>query len=140
MKRGAVAVFNVVEQVGNMHVRDFGNCGGACFNLGGADGAFVEAVGERAAKAGAPVRVQVRLDARMMPGLKGRDAMGIIPGASDENVIVNAHADGWFDAAGDNADGLAVLLALARHFARPGGGRPERTLVFVASAGTTAPG
>jgi hypothetical protein len=25
-------------------------------------------------------------------------------------VIVNAHADGWFDAAGDNGDGLAVLV------------------------------
>ena len=26
-KRGAVAVLNIVEQAGNMHVRDFSNCG-----------------------------------------------------------------------------------------------------------------
>jgi Zn-dependent M28 family amino/carboxypeptidase len=48
-------------------------------------------------------------------------------------VIVNAHADGWFDAAGDNGDGLAVLIALARHFAKAP--QPERTLLFVASGG-----
>ena len=51
-----------------------------------------------------------------------------------ENIIVNAHADGWFDAAGDNGDGLAVVIALAKHFAKPAN-MPERTLVFVASGG-----
>jgi Zn-dependent M28 family amino/carboxypeptidase len=49
-------------------------------------------------------------------------------------IIVNAHADGWFDAAGDNGDGLAVLIALARHFSKPAN-QPERTLLFVASGG-----
>ncbi len=49
-------------------------------------------------------------------------------------MIVNAHVDGWFGAAGDNGDGLAVQIALARHFARPEN-RPARTLVFVASGG-----
>lgn len=136
MKRGAVAVINVVEQVGNMHVRDFGNCGGPCFNVGGADGAFVEAAIERAARAGASndLRVQLRLDGQMMTGLKGHNAIGVIPGKSDDIIIVNAHADGWFDAAGDNGDGLAVLVALARHFSKPQN-RLERTLMFVSSGG-----
>ena len=52
----------------------------------------------------------------------------------DEIVIVNAHADGWFDAAGDNGDGLAVLIALAKHFAKPEN-QPDRNLLFVASGG-----
>jgi Zn-dependent M28 family amino/carboxypeptidase len=68
--------------------------------------------------------------------------VGIVPaesGSGDENIIVNAHADGWFDAAGDNADGLAVLLAMARHFSRPEH-RPNRTLVFVVSGGHHSPG
>ena len=47
--------------------------------------------------------------------------------------------DAWFDGAGDNADGLAVMLALARHFARPEH-QPDRTLVFIASAGHHSPG
>ena len=47
-KRGAVAVLNVVEQAGNMHVRDFSNCGVPCFNLGTDDGRFLTTVLERA--------------------------------------------------------------------------------------------
>ena len=39
--------------------------------------------------------------------------------APDETVLIDAHADAWFDGAGDNADGLAVMLGLARHFAKP---------------------
>jgi len=58
----------------------------------------------------------------------------VVPGRSDEVIVVNAHTDGWYDGAGDNADGLAVLIALARHYARPEN-KPARTLVFVGSAG-----
>jgi hypothetical protein len=132
--RGAVAVLNVVEQTGNMHIRDFGNCGAPCFNLGTADGVFLEQAMERAAKTSAPLRIQLSLKADRLTGLKGHNAVGIVPGKRDEIIIVNAHADGWYDAAGDNADGLAVLLAMARHFAKPEH-QPERTLVFVASGG-----
>ena len=52
-KRGAVAVLNVVEQAGNMHVRDFSNCGVPCFNLGTDDGRFLTTVLERAKASGA---------------------------------------------------------------------------------------
>lgn len=135
MERGAVAVLNVVRQTGNMHVRDFSNCNGPCFNLGTADGAFLDEVMGRAATAGTPVQAWLSLQAETRSGLQGHNAMGIVRGRREtENVIVNAHADGWFDAAGDNADGLAVLVAMARHFAKPEH-RPERTVVFVASGG-----
>mgnify|MGYP001224114115 CR=1 FL=1 len=133
--QGAIAVLNVVEQTGNMHVRDFSNCRVPCFNLGAEDGTFVQSVIERAAASGtAPVRVELTLAASRLSGLKGHNAVGIVHGTSDENIIVNAHADGWYDAAGDNADGLAVLLAMARHFAKLEH-KPQRTLVFVASGG-----
>ncbi|HIE93953.1 MAG TPA: M28 family peptidase [Acidobacteria bacterium] len=69
-----------------------------------------------------------------LAGLTGHNVVGVVPEPSDENILVNAHADGWFDAAGDNADGLAALLAMARHFARPEH-QLDRTLVFVASGG-----
>jgi len=135
-KRGAVAVLNVIEQAGNMHVRDFSNCGVPCFNLGTDDGRFLKAVAERARAAGvaAELRIAIKLETEMRPGLQGHNTIGIVPGRrDDEIVIVNAHADGWFDAAGDNGDGLAVLVALARHFAKAP--QPERTLLFVASGG-----
>jgi hypothetical protein len=135
-KRGALAVLNVIEQAGNMYVRDFSNCGVPCFNLGTDDGRFVKEVAERAGASGAAatLRVAIALDTEMRPALQGHNTIGVVPGRrNDEIVIVNAHADGWFDAAGDNGDGLAVLVALARHFAKAP--PPGRTLLFVASGG-----
>jgi hypothetical protein len=133
--RGALAVISVVEQTGNMHLRDFGNCGAPCFNVGSADGLFLEEVVARAARAGHAVRIHLSLQAEMLTGLRGQNVIGIVPGRTDqENIIVNAHGDGWFDAAGDNGDGFAVALAMARHFAKPEHS-PARTLVFVISGG-----
>ncbi|MBM4185530.1 MAG: M28 family peptidase [Gemmatimonadetes bacterium] len=134
-RRGAVAVLNYIDQAGNMHVRDFGGCR-VCFNIGSEDGAFLRDVSERAARAGKldDLRIRLYLDATARTGLSAQNVMGIVPGVSSEIVIVNAHLDGWYDAAGDNGDGLAVLVALARHFARPEN-RPARTLLFVASGG-----
>ncbi|MEX0619246.1 MAG: M28 family peptidase [Pseudohongiellaceae bacterium] len=136
MARGAVAVINVVEQTGNMHTRDFSNCNGPCFNVGTADGEFLEAAIAAAAERGLAdaLRVRLSLDAENLTGLEGQNAVGIVQGSGDGNVVINAHADGWYDAAGDNADGLAVLIAMARHFAMPEN-RPDRTLVFVATGG-----
>ena len=135
-ERGAVAVLNYIDQPGNMHVRDFSGCGEVCFNIGGDDGGFLRSVTERAAGQGSAdaLRVRLYLDADTRSGLTAQNVVGIVAGESDEIVIVNAHLDGWFGAAGDNGDGLAVQIALARHFARPGN-RPARTLAFVASGG-----
>ena len=142
-RRGAVAVINVVDHPGNERARDFSNCGGPCFNLGGRDGAFLRAVMNRAAEADVldQVRAQITLTTEARSGLTAVNGVGVVHGRGrgDEYVIINAHADAWFDGAGDNADGLAVLVALARHFSRPEQ-RPERTLVFVASAGHHSPG
>ena len=139
--RGAVAVINYIDQPGNMHVLEFGGCGEVCFNIGGADGAFLRGVTERAAGTGKldDLRVRLYLDADARSGLTAQNVVGIVPGDSDEIVIVNAHVDGWYSAAGDNGDGLAVQIALARHFAKPEN-RPARTLVFVASGGHHSPG
>jgi len=141
IRRGAVAVFNIVDQAGNMRMRDISNCGGPCFNLGGQDGRFLEEVMDAAAESGVSdrLRVSLRLDAEDRSGMSASNVLGIVPGDSEENIIVNAHADGWFDGANDNADGLAIMVALAEHFSRPEN-RPARTLVFVASAGHHTPG
>jgi hypothetical protein len=142
IKRGAVGVFNLVRLPGNELSRDFSNCGNPCFNLGGRDGHFLENVLERASRAGVSdkVRVQIGLKTETRSNLKGENGVAVIPGSrSDEVVILNAHVDAWFDGAGDNADGLSVLIALARHFAKPEN-RPDRTIVLVASAGHHSPG
>jgi hypothetical protein len=137
LERGAVAVLTVIDLPGNMHSRDIGCGGGACFNIGGRDGLFLESVLDRVAVSGGPEpRVHIELESQRSSGLSGANAVAVLPGTTnaDEYIILNAHVDAWFDGAGDNGDGLAVLLALARHFARPEM-RQERSLVFVASAG-----
>ena len=134
-QRGALAVINAFNQTGNMYVRDFGNCGVPCFNVGGQDGAFLRDLVAAAEKRNAGVKVQLSLSATVHTGLKGHNAIGIVPGRNDaENIIVNAHGDGWFEAAGDNGDGFATVLALAKYFAKPEH-QPDRTLVFVVSGG-----
>jgi hypothetical protein len=86
------------------------------------------------------MRARVTLASTTRTGLKAENAVAVIPGRrGGETIVLNAHVDGWFDGAGDNADGLAVMMALARHFARPEA-RLDRTLVLVASAGHHTPG
>ena len=139
MKRGAVGVFNLVRLPGNELSRDFSDCGNPCFNIGGRDGLFLESVLDRAAASAAQVRARLDLQPETYRGLKAINGVGIIRGTSNEVIVLNAHVDGWFDGAGDNGDGLAVLIALARHFAKPAN-KPQRTIAFVASAGHHTPG
>ncbi len=130
-RRGAVAVINAVESPGNLLFYDnrYGCERAPCFLVGGDDGAFVESVIGKG-----PVRGRFSLTSETRAGLTAWNGVATIPGRSPEVVIVNAHADAWYDGADDNADGLAVMLALADYFAHRGR-PPERTLVFVVSGG-----
>jgi hypothetical protein len=54
-----------------------------------------------------------------------------LPGASDEQIVVMTHTDGYFQAAMDNAAGMASALELARFYAaKPQAQRP-RTMRFI---------
>jgi len=139
VKRGAAGVFNLVRLPGNELSRDFSDCGNPCFNIGGRDGLFLETILDRAAEAKAQLRVRVDLQTQTYRGLKAINGVGVIHGTSNDVIVLNAHVDGWFDGAGDNGDGLGVLIALARHFAKPAN-KPQRTIAFVASAGHHTPG
>lgn len=61
------------------------------------------------------------------------DVVGILPGASEDVIVIAAHYDSTFDGAVDNATGGAVLLALMRHFASLPREERAKTLVFLAS-------
>ncbi len=142
VERGAVGVLNLVRLPGNERSRDFSDCGNPCFNIGGRDGFFLENLLDRAAQAKASdkVRAQITLRTETRANLKAENAVAVIPGSRvDETLVIDAHVDAWFDGAGDNADGLSVMLALAKHFSKPQN-RPARTLVFIASAGHHSPG
>ena len=76
-------------------------------------------------------RVRIRLDVKQVPNQKSSLVWGTLPGATDETIYVMAHRDGWFDAATDNASGVATMIGLAEHFAKIPQARRRRTIVFV---------
>ena len=74
------------------------------------------------------VRVVLRAPRRPSTGW---NVVGELPGRRrGAPAVVAGHHDGWFQAAFDDATGVAVTLELARAFAEAGV-RPERTIAFV---------
>lgn len=100
------------------------------FTLGRDDGQTLEELIARAPP-GEPPHLKIRLDVQMVPNLKTALVWGTLPGQTDETIYVIAHRDGWFDAAGDNASGVASMLGLADYFAGLGKRHRRRTLVFI---------
>jgi Peptidase family M28 len=140
--RGAVGVIQTVEGPGNILYYDprFAAASTPSFMVGGEDGWFVEQVIGKAAAAGILDRLKatLSLDAEQKTGLTSSNGIAMIKGQSDKRIIINAHADGYFQGADDNASGLATLIGLAQYFAKQP--QPKHTLMFVASAGHHGPG
>ena len=142
VERGAVGVINAIEGPGNaLYIDTRFACGKApCFIVGGQDGWFLEQVIGKASLAGMLDRLQIsmQLSSEEKTGLTSANGIAFIPGQSDKRIIINAHADGYFQGGDDNASGLAVLVGLARYFAKQP--QPKHTLMFVASGGHHGPG
>ena len=141
-KLGAVGVVNAIEGPGNAFYFDGRFACGAqpCFIVGGQDAWFLQQVIGKAAVAGVGDRVKLRLSlaSEEKSGLTSGNVVATIPGRSARRIIVNAHADGYFQGGDDNASGLAVLVGLAKYFAKQP--QPQHTLMFVASGGHHGPG
>ncbi len=129
-RRGAAAVFEVMALPGNMrNVLYPARVNIPVFSLGMEDGyAMRDLLGAAGRQ---PPHVHIRLDVRQVPNLKSSLVWATLRGTSDETIYVMAHRDGWFDAATDNASGVATMLGLAEHFARIPPARRRRTIVFV---------
>jgi hypothetical protein len=84
------------------------------------------------------LKISVALASEEKTGLTSGNAVATIAGQSPKRIIVNAHADGYFQGGDDNASGLAVLVGLGRYFAKQP--QPKHTLMFVASGGHHGPG
>ncbi len=85
--------------------------------------------------AGRPVTLSARLDTQTREGLTSPSVYGTLPGTTDEHIYVMAHMDGYYDAALDNASGMAVMIALAEHFAQVPQAERRRTITFIGTAG-----
>jgi Peptidase family M28 len=128
---GAAAIFEVDMLPGNMRYQAYPSGTKApAFTVGNEDGTAVRDLIAASAAGSAP-RVHVSLDARTIPNLKSALVWGTLPGATDETIYITAHRDGWFDASGDNAAGVASLIGLAEYYAKTPRAERRRTMVFI---------
>lgn len=80
---------------------------------------------------GQPVSFHLRLATEEREGLKSANVWGVLPGAGDEQILIMAHTDAFFEGAMDNASGLAMMLDIARHYAAAPQAQRPRTLVLL---------
>ena len=141
-EKGAAGVINAIEGPGNaQYVDPRFACGKApCFMVGGQDAWFLTTVIGKAANAGMldQLKITLALTSEEQGNLMSANGIATIPGKSAKRIIINAHADGYFQGGDDNASGLAVLVGLAKYFAKQP--QPAHTLMFVASGGHHGPG
>ncbi len=80
---------------------------------------------------GETVTVRVQADIQEKHGLKTANVWGVLPGATDENILVMAHTDAFFEGALDNASGIAMMLEIAGHYAAIPQAQRRRTITFL---------
>jgi peptidase M28-like protein len=141
-EHGALAIFEVDMSPGNMRYQAYpSNTNAPAFTVGGDDGLAVrELMGSL--PPGQTARVKATLDVQMVPNLKTALVWGTLPGATDETIYIVAHRDGWFEASGDNAGGVAAMVGLAEYYAKVPQAQRRRTMVFIGLDGhhNTGPG
>lgn len=130
-EKGAAVILEVDMLPGNMRYQAYPSGTKApAFELGSGDGFAVRDL-IAALPAGQAASVSATLEVQRVPNLKSALVWGTIKGSSDETIYLIAHRDGWFDAAGDNASGVASILGLAEFYAKQPLAQRRRTLVFV---------
>jgi hypothetical protein len=135
VKAGAVAVITLIDGPGNHQyaLEGLGSDNAPCFVLGGHDGRFLEEV-LAAAGPDRPLTTRISLQASVRENWQGKNVLGLIPGQSEEYLLITAHLDGYFEGANDNGGGLAAMLALAKYFSAPNRSRPVRNLLFIGTS------
>lgn len=128
MERGAAAIVWVFGMLGNPEMQPMGRTYPIpAFTLGNNDGNMIEGMiggGEN------PV-LHLRSDVEHVPGLRSADVLGVLPGTTDENIVIVAHIDSFFEGALDNASGIAGMVALAEYFANVPQAERRRNMIFV---------
>jgi len=132
--RGAAAIFIIQGLPGNEKTQFYPvNSPVPTFSLGQKDGLEMR---DLIAQAGAgEAHVKVLLNVKRVPNLKSATVWGTLPGMTDENDVIVAHRDGWFEGANDNAAGVATMIGLAEYFAKLPKEQRRRTIIFAGTDG-----
>ena len=129
--KGAAAVGMVYGISDNMTLWENRTAGKPGFCVGYEDGMKLrELIGK-----GQKVTVKLKLEAEEKAGLKTASVLGTLPGTTDEDIIIIAHMDGYFDGAIDNGSGLGVMMGLLEHFSKVPQSERKRNIRFIGSAG-----
>ena len=80
---------------------------------------------------GQAVEISLQLDIELRRDVKTAISVARLEGVSDEEIVIAAHTDGYFEGAMDNAAGLASGLEIARHYAALDRSQRTRTLLFM---------
>jgi hypothetical protein len=135
-RAGAKAILIDIAIPGNMHYVSHMEGGRdrsikiPMFTIGDEDGHAVEEL--TAAANGTGVKTHLRWEVGHYPDLKEDIVIGKLPGTTDENIVMIAHVDGYFDGAIDDGAGTAALLGTAEYFAKVPKEKRRRTMYFVA--------
>ncbi|HAJ76018.1 MAG TPA: hypothetical protein DCM64_06140 [Gammaproteobacteria bacterium] len=127
-EKGAAAIFNARMMPGNMRYQAYPVATDVpTFTLGNEDGIALREFIE----SGLAPELKIKLDIDIVSGLQTAMVWGSLPGQTDETIYVMAHRDGFFDAAGDNASGVASMIELAEYYVGIPAEERRRTLIFI---------
>jgi hypothetical protein len=80
---------------------------------------------------GEKIVLSVRLEVPELRNVATEYTIATLPGLSDEQIVVMTHTDGYFQAAMDNAAGMASALEIARFYAQKPPAERPRTMKFI---------
>lgn len=80
---------------------------------------------------GKRVEISFRLEVPELRDVATEYTIATLPGMSDEEIVVMTHTDGYFQAATDNAAGMASALEIARFYAQKPLAERARTMRFI---------
>jgi hypothetical protein len=131
-QKGAAAVVIILGIPGNLTSQlNSGADAIPSFSISSDEGNALRAMLEQ----GRGVRMKLKLAVDIVPGLRDANVWGELPGTTDEDVVVIAHHDAYFQGATDNASGVATMVSLAEHFAKIPKDQRRRTIKFVTTSG-----
>jgi len=129
VEKGAAATILNIYIPGNVVNEAGGARGLPSFAIGNEDAAALRGLMEKG-----PTKIHLKLSTETRSNLTDSNVWGTLPGSTDEEIVIFAHHDGFFESAFDNATGSATMIGLAEYFAKIPQAQRKRTIKFVSTA------
>lgn len=81
------------------------------------------------------VRADLTLVGTRDQDVEATNVVGMLPGKSDDIILIHTHHDAAFNGAVEDASGVAEMLALAKYFGQVPQKQRQKTLVFLSATG-----